>query len=523
MSKNPEPFTALRQNDCSPTSGALHAGEHVLIVGGMHRSGTSLLASLCEGAGVHMGEHLLGVGGGGNPKGHYEDCQFLEFHQQVLLANGLGHAGYTAQSTIHVPETMLDRAKSLIAGRSGPDRLWGWKDPRTVLFLDFWHALLPNAKYLFVFRSPWEVIDSLFCRGEGEFNSNPSLAVSVWLHCNRLIVDFIKRHPSQCVFKEVSQVVDDPAGVFNEIRDRLHVPLGPPPDRYEEGHLHRAGFAWRSMIVREYAPDAFDLYLEMQNMTGSRSMLPDLATATGQSFLQSNTHSIIFEEWAQASRTRIRAQRLESREKELAAQVVAAEQQKELLAQRLESREKELVGQVVAAEHQKESLAQRLESREKELMGQVVAAEQQKESLAERLQLVTASHEQSLATLGRLSSLLDSLANQVASSSREMAQMAGLNDPVATLPPASVCLHDSQTTETMHPLLGIVEAKASALSAQLQVSKDLIDQLKKQAAKRSKMILNRMAQASQRLFGQTRTVLKKVEQEIQRAKNKASA
>jgi hypothetical protein len=410
----------------------------------------------------------------------------------------LGHAGYTAQSTIHVPETMLDRAKSLIANRSGPDRIWGWKDPRTVLFLDFWHALLPNAKYLFVFRSPWEVIDSLFCRGEGEFNSNPSLAVSVWLHCNRLIVDFIKRHPSQCVFKEVSQVVDDPAGVFNEIRDRLHVPLGPPPGRYEEGLLHQAGFAWRSTIVRACAPDAYDLYLEMQNMTGSRAMLPDLASATGQSFLQSNTHSIIFEEWAQNSRTGIRAKQLESREKELTAQVVAAEQQKE-------------------------SLAQRLESREKELTAQVVDAEQQKESLAERLQQVTASHEQSLATLGRLSNLLDSLANQVTSSSREMAQMAGLNDPVATLPPASVCLHDSQTTETMHPLLGIVEAKASALSAQLQVSEDLIDQLKQQAAKRSKMILNRMAQASQRLFGQTRTVLKKVEQEIQRAKNKASA
>jgi hypothetical protein len=74
----------------------------------------------------------------------------------------------------------------------------------------------------------------------------------------------------------------------------------------------------------------------------------------------------------------------------------------------------------------------------------------------------------------------------------------------------------------MHPLLGIVEAKASALSAQLQVSEDLIDQLKKTAAIRSKMILNRMAQASRRLFGQTRSVLKKVEQEIQRAKNKAS-
>ena len=435
----------------------------------MHRSGTSLLASLCEGAGVSMGDRLLGVGGGGNPKGHYEDCDFLEFHQQALLANGLSPEGYTTQATIHVPEAMLDRAQSLIASRSGPDRLWGWKDPRTILFLDFWHTLLPNAKYLFVFRSPWEVIESFFRRGDEEFIRNPSLAVSVWLHYNRLIVDFVKRHPSQCVLKELAQAADDPAGVFHEIRDRLHVPVGSPPDRYEEGLLHRAGFAWRSTIVREYAPDAYDLYLKMQNMTGSRATLPGLAAAaTGQSLTHSN--SLMFEQWSQTSRTEMRAQQLESREKELTAQVIDAEQQKELLA--------------------------------------------------ERLKQVAASHEQALATLGRLSNQLDSLAHQVASSSSEMAQMAGIVGPAAALPPASVWLHDS---DAMHPLVDIVEAKATALSAQLQVSEDLIGQLKKQAAKGSKTFLNRMEQESRRLYGQARTVLKKVEREILRTKRKVSA
>ena len=464
-------FPALSKSVCSATSGAPHAGEQVLIVGGMHRSGTSLLASLCEGAGVSMGDRLLGVGGGGNPKGHYEDCDFLEFHQQALLANGLNPAGYTTQATIHVPEAMLDRAQSLIASRSGPDRLWGWKDPRTVLFLDFWHTILPNAKYLFVFRSPWEVIESFFRRGDGEFICNPSLAVSVWLHYNRLIVDFVKRHPSQCVLKELSQAVEDPAGVFHEMRDRLHVPVGSPPARYDEGLLHRAGFAWRSTIVREYAPDAYNLYLEMQNMTGSRATLPDVAAAAGRSL----THSIsqVFEQWSQTSRTEMRAQQLESREKKLTAQLVDAEQQRE--------------------------------------------------SLAERLKQVAASHEQSLAAFGRLSNQLDILAHQVASRSSEMAQMAVIVGPAAALPPASVWLHDSDAMHTTHPLLGIVEAKASALSSQLQVSEDLIGQLKKQAAKGSKTFVKRMEQESRRLCGQIRTVLKKVEREILRVKRKASA
>ena len=101
-----------------------------------------------------------------------------------------------------------------------------------------------------------------------------------------------------------------------------------------------------------------------------------------------------------------------------------------------------------------------------------------------------------------------------------MAQMAGIVGPAAALPPASVWLHDSHA---MHPLVDIVEAKATALSAQLQVSEDLIGQLKKQAAKGSKTFLNRMEQESRRLYGQARTVLKKVEREILRAKRKVSA
>lgn len=47
-----------------------------IVVAGMHRSGTSLVASLCADAGVDMGARLLGPGPG-NPRGHYEDLDVL--------------------------------------------------------------------------------------------------------------------------------------------------------------------------------------------------------------------------------------------------------------------------------------------------------------------------------------------------------------------------------------------------------------------------------------------------------------
>jgi hypothetical protein len=57
------------------------------------------------------------------------------------------------------------RAAEILAARAGRP-LWGWKDPRTCLFLDFWKARVPQAQYLCVYRNPLDVILSLARRGE---------------------------------------------------------------------------------------------------------------------------------------------------------------------------------------------------------------------------------------------------------------------------------------------------------------------------------------------------------------------
>ena len=57
----------------------------VLLITGMHRSATSLIASLFEGAGVHLGERLLAPNAQ-NPRGFFEDVEFFEFHRAALRA-----------------------------------------------------------------------------------------------------------------------------------------------------------------------------------------------------------------------------------------------------------------------------------------------------------------------------------------------------------------------------------------------------------------------------------------------------
>ncbi len=68
----------------------------ILIIIGMHRSGTSLTASLLQSAGLHIGRNLMGPSEG-NVKGHFENLDFFEFHRQVLRSQGINENGWTLQ------------------------------------------------------------------------------------------------------------------------------------------------------------------------------------------------------------------------------------------------------------------------------------------------------------------------------------------------------------------------------------------------------------------------------------------
>ncbi len=123
-----------------------------LIITGMHRSGTSFVAELFQSAGLHIGERLF-PGDGGNPRGYFEDDEFLTL-QRTMLAGacptgvpGWPDWGWTEAEALdeqrwerHVPAMRaLCHARSMHA-------IWGWKDPRTSLLLETWLRVLPDVK-----------------------------------------------------------------------------------------------------------------------------------------------------------------------------------------------------------------------------------------------------------------------------------------------------------------------------------------------------------------------------------------
>lgn len=254
------------------------AAAPALVIAGMHRSGTSLATSLLAASGLHVGDALMGPGLG-NPRGHFEDLEFVRLHERILAANGLSREGYTCQEQIAVPASARAEAAALVDRRRRAGRPWGWKDPRTTLFLDFWTRLLPEARFLFIVRPPWEVADSLFRRGDDVFAVNPRLAVDLWASYNRRVLAFTRAHPDRCRVVETGRVAADPAGLVAEVAGLLAVPLATPEALYDPDLLTVRETPERRTLVQAIRPDATSLFAELRGLAGGTVPLSDEAEA----------------------------------------------------------------------------------------------------------------------------------------------------------------------------------------------------------------------------------------------------
>jgi O-antigen biosynthesis protein len=214
-------ISPIRHNRASPTEEVL---SHQLIICGMHRSGTSLVASVLQRAGLDIGRDLSGSGLG-NPRGHFEDQDFFRLHEDMLAV--AGESCFTVGDEFAPPQGngFEHRARALTATRKVLP-LWGWKDPRTCLFLGFWDSILPEARYLLLYRHPVDVALSLWRRNTDlELRQDPWLAIHAWEVYNRRLLDFHRRHVGRCFLAHVPALITSFGGFLHRLRDKLGLPL----------------------------------------------------------------------------------------------------------------------------------------------------------------------------------------------------------------------------------------------------------------------------------------------------------
>ena len=273
----------------------------VLIITSMHRSGSSLTASLLQSAGLHIGRRLM-EGAETNPKGHFENLDFWNFHQQVLKSQGVDEEGWTLQEKIEVENQYVEEAKKLVA-KNAISSLWGWKDPRTTLFLEFWANLLPEANFLVLFRYPWEVVSSLYRRGQpyAIFQEQPELAIKFWLHYNQKILNFSNSFPQRCFLVSLNNFLQHTPSCIDALNQRFRINLSIPNSKiYEPSLLHRQDSeGHRASLINHYYPEAIALYQELEARAWQNADTPD---TSWQQQLKSSPYRVwAFQDWLRVS------------------------------------------------------------------------------------------------------------------------------------------------------------------------------------------------------------------------------
>ncbi len=271
----------------------------IIIVTGMHRSGTSLTASLLQRLGVNIGKRLVGANYG-NVKGHFENVDFVEFHKGVLRDHNIDELGCTFQSNISLNSRQTEQAESLIQNNQDYQHPWGWKDPRTTLFLNFWQEMLPPAHFIFVYRSPWEVVDSLYRRSTDlTLIKSPELAVKMWMYYNKKVLDFYQENPEQSLLVNVYKVGTKPQEFIQAINTKFNLDLPTPPeDNFDPTLLVDNILATpRPQLIKQCFPDSIDLYLQLEALAENLSR--GLTPVESQVLNQSTSLTWVFKDWSQ--------------------------------------------------------------------------------------------------------------------------------------------------------------------------------------------------------------------------------
>jgi hypothetical protein len=257
-----------------------------LIITGMHRSGTSATARLLAHAGLDLGADLLAPSLD-NTLGYYEDLQFCNLNIELLSAGAAGREELDPSwafpelldPTRYAP--IVPELAAALAERRATGVPWGFKDPRTAILLDLYAKLVPDARYLFVYRSPWEVLTSLLTTTLRPLQGRADVAVRAWCSYNERILAFCERCPDRTVLVHVDAIGERAAEVIALVNAQAApgtagaLDAGASAPAFVDQLLRRADAnAPLAELIAADHPDATELYARLEERADLASSQP---------------------------------------------------------------------------------------------------------------------------------------------------------------------------------------------------------------------------------------------------------
>lgn len=201
----------------------------IVIILGMHRSGTSMLSSIVHTLGINMGPEndLKRSNPESQPHGYWEDQGFVTLNRQMIKAAG-GH-WHKPPGRLRLLSASMEfrpEIEALIEKRdTGND--WGWKDPRNCLTIEAYQFALQDkdVRYLHIFRNGQRVAHSLIRRGEktGNVQEQAKAFEGLAFEHERRIRDFFNRYQVSHYTVAYEDMLQHPRYEVNRLAQYLSV------------------------------------------------------------------------------------------------------------------------------------------------------------------------------------------------------------------------------------------------------------------------------------------------------------
>lgn len=252
----------------------------IVVVLGMHRSGTSAVTRALPVMGVELGDHLMPAAEGNNKKGFWEDMDVVAINIELLACLGRDWSTLEPILDFEWDQPAVDllrlRAVQLLRQRLSSTKLYGFKDPRTARLLPFWKsvftALNVEVGYIVACRHPMSVVNSLEKR---DFFSREKCYLLWFEH---MLESTLHAIGGSYVMVDYDLLLENPERELARVSDALYLEFSPEGElfaeyksQFLEQDLRHHQFEHSDFAFDRYAPpQVIELYGVLHDLASGR-------------------------------------------------------------------------------------------------------------------------------------------------------------------------------------------------------------------------------------------------------------
>ncbi|MHB8253075.1 MAG: glycosyltransferase [Acidiferrobacter sp.] len=259
-------------------------GNRLIVVLGMHRSGTSAITRGLQVLGVDIGSRMMPAVEGDNVKGYWEDIDLNALNIEMLNAIGGDWHQVSALSRddfVALRERgYLLRAVDLLREKVCNIPIFGFKDPRVAKLLPFWKAVFDhcqfNVAYVVAIRNPLSVAKSLAKRG----GIDAEKSYLMWL--GHVIVSIAETVGVMRALVDYDRLMENPDDELNRLSRQLglevdHVKLQEYRNEFIDHGLRHSLYTLNDLSLESACPPVVnEMYAELLKVAADKTTLDNV-------------------------------------------------------------------------------------------------------------------------------------------------------------------------------------------------------------------------------------------------------